>query len=122
MVQRERRRNEKECGATPRHSRFKLRGLRRLGLLVRHQRCIDKYIADFACLSERVIIEVDGWSHSESETADAMRQAALENEGWLALRFSNQEVLRDPTAVADDVLRHLQARRHANSPPEDREG
>ena len=50
-----------------------LRGLKRLGFKFRQQAPIDPLIVDFVCQAERLIVEVDGATHSapEERAADA---------------------------------------------------
>ena len=54
-----------------------LRKLRHHGYHFRRQVPIASYIVDFACLSQKVIIEVDGIQHDEpkAQAADAARDA-----------------------------------------------
>jgi very-short-patch-repair endonuclease len=59
---------------------------------------IDHYIADFACLEARLIIEVDGGQHSESRS-DKTRDAYLRSQGFQVLRFWNNDVLANPDGV-----------------------
>jgi very-short-patch-repair endonuclease len=49
----------------------------------------------------KLIIEVDGWTHTMEEVAikDALRQQALENEGFTVIRFNDDEVLEDINGV-----------------------
>ncbi len=64
-------------------------------------------MADFACISRRVIIEVDGDAHARQSDADAARTEALRSRGFRVLRFSNREVLTARPAVQEAVLRAL---------------
>ena len=61
----------------------------------RRQHIIGDYIADFICLKENVIVEVDGLIHQlpENQVSDAERTAWLNAEGYQVIRFSNDEVL-----------------------------
>ena len=51
------------------------------------------YILDFACLSMRLVVELDGSQHCDS-AADALRDAWLESHGFRVLRFSNEDMCR----------------------------
>lgn len=68
----------------------------------RRQHPVGPYVADFACVLPRLIVEVDGATHgSESEVAhDMRRDAYLKNRGWTVMRVTNQDVYRR----LDDVL------------------
>ena len=56
-----------------------LRKLRHQGYHFRRQAPIANYIVDFACLSQKVIVEVDGVQHDEprARMADTARDADL---------------------------------------------
>jgi very-short-patch-repair endonuclease len=60
----------------------------------------------------RLIIELDGErAHSSPAqlAADAERQAWLEAQGYTVIRFTHEQVARDPAGVAAAVARHLSA-------------
>lgn len=86
-----------------------LRKLRPVGYHFRRQVPIVRYIADFACLKEGVIVEVDGGQHSEDRHAerDRSRDAGLSALGFRVLRFWNGEVDRDLVSVVDTILAAL---------------
>ena len=50
------------------------------------------YIADFASLRAKVVVEVDGRSHDFSAVADAERTAWFEAQGYRVVRVSNWQV------------------------------
>lgn len=87
-----------------------LRGRRFEGLKFRRQHQIDCYIADFACISEKLVIEVDGPSHDlpEQVARDFQRTAHLEELGWRVLRLTSSEVLSDESAIIAKIQRALQ--------------
>ena len=64
------------------------------GAKFRRQHPIGDYVADFACIEQRLVIEVDGGHHNEDEiaAADRERTAWLKANGWRVLRFWNNEV------------------------------
>jgi len=67
----------------------------------RRQYVIDGYIADFACVEAKLIIELDGGQHLEQQAYDEKRTTILKQHGFHVLRFWNDEVLKQ----TDDVLR-----------------
>ena len=85
----------------------KLRAKRFLDLHFRHQMPIGGYIADFACPTKKLIIEVDGGTHStEAEVAyDAKRDQRLSDLGYTTLRFNNQDVMRNIDGVLETIGR-----------------
>jgi very-short-patch-repair endonuclease len=52
---------------------------------------IGPYIADFLCRERKLVVELDGWTHSTDEEVnhDARRTAFLEKEGYRVIRFDN---------------------------------
>ncbi|QYK54073.1 MAG: DUF559 domain-containing protein [Fimbriimonadaceae bacterium] len=81
-----------------------VRKLRELGIRVRRQYAIENYIADFACIKARIVIEIDGQSHDDSRLLhDEERQSILEGLGWRVLRFSNIEALENPSRIAQII-------------------
>ncbi|MEO2026978.1 MAG: DUF559 domain-containing protein [Fuerstiella sp.] len=84
-----------------------LRGRRLCGLKFRRQYPIEPFIADFACIEKKLIIEIDGGYHDCVFEEDKSRQKRIESEGWDVIRFSNEDVLGDVEAVAIAIARHL---------------
>ncbi len=76
------------------------------GFHFRKQHPVGPFIADFACVSSRLIVEVDGethWREHERER-DARRTAFLESEGWAILRVWNEDVYTNEQGVAETIL------------------
>lgn len=61
----------------------------------RRQVPIGKYIVDFACQRCKLVGEVDGLQHQESQH-DRVRDAFLESFGYRMLRFSNPDIYLAP--------------------------
>jgi very-short-patch-repair endonuclease len=98
---------------------FRLRDRRLQGLKFRRQVTIGHYIADFCCESQRLIIELDGGQHAERSIPDAERTAALEAQGYLVLRFWNNDVLRNMDGVLESIVDTLKpVPPHPNPLPE----
>ena len=75
----------------------------------RRQVPIGPFVADFCCLAERLIIEVDGGQHSfEAQAAyDLRRSEVMKAQGFCILRFTNADVMRNIEAVLDTIHTHL---------------
>src|ERR1700733_8437628 len=71
------------------------------GLGFRRQVPFRHYIADFACLSAKLIVELDGESHDfrEQQEADRTRDDLFAREGFEVLRFTNDQVLSNLEGV-----------------------
>lgn len=82
------------------------RAHRLMGLGFRKQPIIAGFAVDFACPEKRIIVEVDGSQHGEPEQAvfDASRTARLGADGWIILRFWNDDVLRDIDGVCVHIV------------------
>ena len=80
-----------------------------LGLPFKRQHIIGEFIADFACLPEKLIVEIDGGYHSlpGQRISDGQRTQWLEEHGYTVLRFSNEEVLGDTERVLGDIEKYL---------------
>jgi primosomal protein N' (replication factor Y) len=88
-----------------------------LGVTFRRQHAIPPYIADFACVELRLVIEVDGGQHGEAR--DASRDAAMREAGWLVLRFWNNEVMENLEGVLQRIAEVTAALRQRVSPHPD---
>jgi very-short-patch-repair endonuclease len=97
--------------------KYVLRAKNMKGYTFRRQRPILNYIADFACLDLRLVIEVDGISHETEEAAerDRRKDRDLESVGFTVLRFSNWEVLNRIDDVSGMILRWVEE--NAEVPP-----
>ena len=62
-----------------------------LGVSFRRQHPIGPYIVDFVCLQARLVVEVDGGQHEESEY-DRTRDDLLRSRGFVVARFWNEDV------------------------------
>jgi very-short-patch-repair endonuclease len=72
-----------------------LRDRRFAGVKIRRQHPVGPFVADFACVALRLIIEADGPSHDDGAQMafDARRTAFLAHAGWRVARISNADIL-----------------------------
>ncbi|EAQ36554.1 hypothetical protein NB311A_14842 [Nitrobacter sp. Nb-311A] len=86
-----------------------LRQLDVKGSHFRRQTVIGPYIADFACLAARLIVEVDGSQHGTDggKRRDDTRTRWLNAEGYRVLRFWNNDVISTPGSVMEAIHRAL---------------
>ena len=89
-----------------------VRGKKMAGFKFRRQHIISNYIADFVCLSEQLVIEVDGLYHQlpENKISDEERTKDLNRLGFEVIRFSNEQVLTDTDNVINTVVLRLKER------------
>ena len=76
----------------------------------------DNFIADFVCLSKKVIIEIDGKIHNFQKEQDEQRTIRLDKLGYEVIRFTNAEVLNSPYQVAQKIKAFLNNRPDSTSP------
>ena len=72
----------------------------------RKQCPIGPYIADFACLEAKLIIEVDGGQHAKS-AHDSTRDAWFAAHGYRTLRFWNSDILPRPDGALIKITEAL---------------
>ena len=87
---------------------FLLRDRRLDGIKFRRQVPFGPYILDFVCFERKLVVEVDGGQHADSQ-ADAVRDARLQARGFHVVRYWNTDVLENPEGVLTDSLAHLDA-------------
>ena len=73
------------------------------GYKFRRQQPIGPYIADFACLSQKLLIELDGSQHATQQDYDEKRDAFLRERGYRVLRFWNNEVFENCFGVLERI-------------------
>ena len=76
------------------------------------QKPIGPYVVDFHCASARLVIELDGSQHFDTEhlISDQHRDAALAGMGLCVLRFDNLQVLKETEAVLQLIDESVQRR------------
>jgi very-short-patch-repair endonuclease len=82
-----------------------LRAHRLMGRKFRRQSPIGRYIADFVCLDARLVVEVDGATHSTAAelSYDARRTEDIERSGFHVLRVTNSDVYENLAGVLDAI-------------------
>jgi very-short-patch-repair endonuclease len=76
------------------------------------QEPIGPYFADFVCREEKLVVEVDGATHStdDERRQDQTREQFLHDQGYRVARFGNDEVYRNIEGVLDTILAALERR------------
>ena len=82
----------------------------KLGVRSRRQHAIDRFIVDFVCLPAKLIVEMDGGIHEAQAGQDAERDTILRNEGFIVVRYTNDQVLNSMESVISDIGEHLRER------------
>jgi very-short-patch-repair endonuclease len=71
----------------------------------RRQHPVGPYLADFACVERGLIVELDGGQHAEQQRYEARRTEFLIARGFKVIRFWDNEVLTQTSAVLESILR-----------------
>jgi very-short-patch-repair endonuclease len=75
-----------------------LRG-EQLGVKFRRQHPLGNYVADFACLDPKLIVELDGSQHADQHEYDTKRDEFFRAGGFTVLRFKTDEPFRNREGV-----------------------
>ncbi|MFQ5880059.1 MAG: endonuclease domain-containing protein [Dehalococcoidia bacterium] len=80
-----------------------LRNRQLAGAKFRRQQPLGPYIVDFASFEKRLVVEIDGGQHNETDERDETRTAWLTKHGFTVLRFWNNEVLANKEGVLEKI-------------------
>ncbi|MCP5093935.1 MAG: endonuclease domain-containing protein [Chloroflexi bacterium] len=86
----------------------KLRRKQLAGYKFRRQHPIGRFIVDFYCHQARLVVEVDGGSHTDQAAYDAARTAWLATQEIRVIRFSNQAVMQNMDDVLQTIFMHCE--------------
>jgi very-short-patch-repair endonuclease len=85
----------------------RLRDRRLGGLKFRRQFAMGPFFLDFYCVEQKLAVELDGGGRAEDIRQvehDLLRTRLLEDDGIRVLRFWNDQVLKHPDDVAEQIL------------------
>ena len=82
---------------------------------------IGPFICDFVSRGAKLVIEVDGGQHADSERHDAAKTHYIEQQGYRVIRFWNNDVLNNIDGVVAEISRVL-ADMPSPNPSREREG
>lgn len=89
------------------------------GLPFYRQKPLSSFIVDFYCPAARLVVELDGGQHfdTENRVKDIARDRALSRLGLKVLRFDNYQALRETEAVIEVIAHEVDSRRLGNANP-----
>ncbi len=96
---------------------LRLRSSQVLGVKFRRQHPIGKYIVDFVCMKQRLVVELDGSQHMNQQAADRKRTEFLISRGYQVLRFWDNDVLKNTEAVLCRIAETLTPTPHPTLSP-----
>jgi very-short-patch-repair endonuclease len=79
---------------------------KQLGIRFRRQQPIGDYIVDFVSFERRIIVEIDGGQHHNSNS-DMQRDSWFRKQRFTVLRFWNNDVIRNPVGVLETILKAI---------------
>jgi len=87
----------------------KLRGRRLGGYKFVRQEPIEGFYADFVCREFKLVVEVDGETHSTDEEVayDARRDRMMREAGFRILRVQNEDIRTNIDGVCETILMAL---------------
>ena len=94
---------------TPEENKLWFSFLKRLPCRVKKQFCIQNYIVDFYIASHKIAIEIDGRQHlmEDHKEKDRIRDSELASFGIKVLRYKNESINHNFSAVTNDILKNL---------------
>lgn len=80
----------------------------------RRQHPIGRCVVDLVCLDAKLIIEIDGATHSTADeiARDSARTYELETYGYHVVRLQNADVYENIEGVLETILCELEIRTH----------
>jgi len=94
--------------------KYALKARKMKGYRFRRQRPVFNYIADFMCIELKLVIEVDGWTHSFFDDVyekDDKKDRKLKEAGFRVVRIKDEAVLNDIDLVIlhiEDVIEEIE--------------
>ena len=84
-----------------------LRNRQLAGFKFRRQHMIGRFIVDFCCAEQRLIVEIDGAVHTHQADYDQARTEALQTAGYRVIRYTNDQIEQDIDVVLADLCQAL---------------
>ena len=76
---------------------------KKLGYKFRRQHPLHRFIVDFYCYELMLVVEIDGSIHDDQKNRDVMRDKLLQKNGFIILRFTNDQVFYDLEKVVAKI-------------------
>ena len=105
-VQREKARNMRRSMTRPELELWRRLNRNQLGVHFRRQHPVGMFIVDFAAVSARIVVDVDGATHHDLER-ERLRDTELQEGGWRVLHFTNQDIEDGIEGVVDSIRQAL---------------
>ena len=78
---------------------------KQLNYKFRRQYGVGNFIADFACATLKLVIEVDGLTHADETVfeKDQVKEKFLKDNGYTVKRYSSEQVFKNLKDVLEDI-------------------
>ena len=93
---------------------MRLRARQLGGLKFRRQHPVGRFVVDFFCLEQGIVVELDGGQHAVQTEYDQRRSAFLSLRGYRVLRFWDNEVIENIDGVLQQILQTVNDKPHPN--------
>ena len=117
LLQSRARRLRNQATDAERHLWRHLRHRQLAGYRFRRQVPVAGFIADFACLEAKIVVELDGGQHAQNVAYDESRDRSIQAQGFRVLRFWDNQVFQETPAVLEQIMGALEARSPLPGPP-----
>ncbi len=79
------------------------------GFKIRRQQLLNEFTVDYFCLERNVIIEIDKENDNsdEEKEVDALRVKILKDFGFVVIRFTKEEILKEIEVVVEKITQRL---------------
>ena len=91
-----------------------LKGKQLEGLRFRAQHPVGRFILDFYCPAQKLVVEVDGKVHDTTQERDEERAAYLTAFGYHVVRVRNDEIETDLSAVLERIRQSAHLHQNIN--------
>ncbi len=86
-----------------------LKGKKMMGCDFHRQKPIDNFIVDFFCNKLKLVIELDGYTHTFEDVADRdkLKQEKIQELGITILRFCDEAVMKNIGGVIEVIRNYV---------------
>jgi very-short-patch-repair endonuclease len=100
---------EKELWSYLRYNKCGVKFRRQFPILYTSDNKKKFFVADFACIEKKLIIEVDGKIHDRQKEKDDERDRIIRSLGYTVIRFKNSDIFKNPDSVLENINQYISA-------------
>ena len=76
-----------------------------VAITFKRQQPLGKYVVDFVCFEQKIVVELDGGQHAATVEYDTVRDAWLRDQGFRVFRFWNNDVTNNRNSVLETIAK-----------------